>query len=712
MCGIIGIFNRKGAARHAKKGLELMKNRGRDGFGITTEKSASYSKSISELKMLPGNSCLGHCLHSVVSFVLQPVQNIGWLSANCEIYNWESLNEKYRLGAGNDAELLLRLIDKKGTKDITHVLDELDGDYAFAYWNRDELILARDIIGVKPLFYSHSNGFAFASEKKVLERLGYMDISELNPRKVLRYSPGSDRIEILERGFFSITPENRRSVDSIRKEVQKRLISAVKKRLPDRKLGILFSGGIDSTILALICKSLKKDFTCYTAVLDEPGMSDAEDLVYAQRAAHELGLKLKIRKIRLGEVEGYIRKVVPLIEDTNVTKVGVGITFFPACELAKKDGVRVIFSGLGSEEIFAGYERHKRALDINKECVSGLLKLYERDTYRDDTITMASSLELRVPFLDKDLIGFALKIPGRLKLKEGKEKIILRQVALDLGLGDDIAWRKKKAAQYGSKLDRGLGKLTRKAGLRLKSEYLRSFYPGHNLNLGALVSGGKDSIYAMHVMLRQNYAVRCLISMRSENPDSYMFHTPAIDMVKLQSEALKIPLISMKTLGKKEEELKDLEKAIASARDKYRIDGIITGALFSTYQRGRIEAICDRLGLKIFSPLWHLNQETEMREILDNGFEFILTSVAADGLDKSWLGRKITHKDIDRLAAMNRKTGINIAFEGGEAETLVTDCPIFSKKINIEKASIIMENEFTGLFRIEKAGLVEKWKKA
>lgn len=708
MCGIIGIFNHEQAVTTAVKGLKLLKNRGRDGFGIATDDYLSHSKSISRLKMQPARSCIGHCLHSVVSYVMQPLEGRGKLVANCEIYNWKELNKKHGLQAGNDAELLLRLIEKNGTANIINTLDELDGDYAFAYWGKSELILARDIIGIKPLFYSHSNGFAFASERKVLEQLGYMNISELNPRKVIRCSIKDDSLMVIDRKFFRITPENRSSVGSIKEGLKRKLISAVEKRLPKGKLGILFSGGIDSTLLALICKNLKKDFTCYTTVLDEPGMSVAEDLVYAEKVAHQLGLTLKVRKIRLNEVERYLRLVVPLIEDSNVTKAGVGITFYPACELAKKDSVRVIFSGLGSEEIFAGYQRHKRALDINKECVSGLLKLYERDTYRDDTITMASSLELRVPFLDKDLIDFALKIPGRHKLKDEKEKIILRQVAIELGLDKELAWRRKKAAQYGSKLHRAIEKLTKKAGYRLKSEYLRSLYPKHNLKLGALVSGGKDSIYAMYVMLRQNYAVECLISIKSENPSSYMFHTPAIDMVELQAKAMNIPLVSRRTEGIKESELKDLSHALAAAKSEHDIQGVITGALYSTYQRDRIERICDQLGLKIFSPLWHINQETEMREIIDNGFEFILTSIAADGLDKTWLGRKITYDDIDRLTALNKKIGINIAFEGGEAESLVTDCPLFTKKINIERAYPDMENKYTGSYRIEKARLLSK----
>ncbi|MBW2966506.1 diphthine--ammonia ligase, partial [Candidatus Woesearchaeota archaeon] len=198
------------------------------------------------------------------------------------------------------------------------------------------------------------------------------------------------------------------------------------------------------------------------------------------------------------------------------------------------------------------------------------------------------------------------------------------------------------------------------------------------------------------------------ISMKSKNPDSFMFHTPGIEMVKLQSKAFGIPLIEQETKGEKEVELKDLQKVIEKAKKKYNIKGITTGALYSNYQRERIEKIGDSLGLKVFSPLWHIDQEKLLREIIENGFRFIITKVAAEGLDKSWLGKEVNSKDIDKLVEINKKIGINIAFEGGEAETLMIDGPIFSKKIEIEKADIKMESKICGELLVKKVKLINK----
>ena len=707
MCAIIGIFNREGAEKAVLLGLEQLKNRGKDGFGIASQDRAQNAEKLGKLRPKESRSCIGHALHSIISQVPQPVLGIrkagkrSVFSANCEIYNWSALSEKHNIEAENDAQLMAKLLDKEGLKAI----DELDGDYAFAYWG-SELILARDVIGVKPLFYAHSDGFLFASEKKVLEGLGCIDVQELNPRKILKYDVAKDRISLIDRRFFSITNQevDEREIISKLKEL---ILASVKKRLPDKKTGILFSGGVDSLLLAQCCKMLGKDVTCYTTALDEPSMAQAEDLVYAREAASALGLKLRVAKVSLEEARDYLNKVVPIIEDTNVTKAGVALALYPACEMARKDDVKVILSGLGSEEIFAGYERHRGSTSINKECLSGLLKMYERDTYRDDTISMANNLELRVPFLDKTLIGYALGIPGKLKIKDGVEKHILRLVADELGLGK-FAWRKKRAAQYGSRMSSAIQKLTKRAGFAYKSDYLRTFYPSHNLKLGALVSTGKDSWYACHIMQRQNYNIGCLITIKSENPDSYMFHTPAIELVQMQSEASGIGLVSVDTQGSKEDELAELKDAMKKAKDEHEIDGIVTGALYSTYQRDRIERVCDELGLKVFSPLWHINQETEVREILDSGFSFILVSIAAEGLSRKWLGREMTYEALEELKAMADKTGFNIAGEGGEYETLVLDCPMFSKKIKILRSFLQMENSCTGKLSIEKVILEDK----
>jgi diphthine-ammonia ligase len=699
MCGIIGVIG-PNAANLVAKGLTLLKSRGKDGTGMWTPEGVTIVSGSNPLPKSKATIALGHTLHAVVNHHPQPLVGKGLLVTNCEHYKWKEVAKSKSIDASNDADLLLKLLDTEGVTTLDH--DSLV--FACAYLKDNSLLLARDLFGVKPMWYaSSSESFAFASEKKVLESLGFTLVTELNPRHLLRVDVKSLKTNITRRKFLQKEDDHTSSIDELKAKTSQLLEKAIEMRVPNQKVGLLFSGGVDSSVIALKLKQLGVPFKAYVTGVTE----EAEDVRFAKRVAKDLDIPLHISTITPREIENVLPALVPLIEDANVVKATVGLTFYLACQEAAKDGCKVVFSGLGSEEIFAGYQRHKRALDVNKECLWGLRRIYERDLYRDDVITMHHGLELRLPFLDRTLAKFSLRIPSSYKLRDDMTKWILRQVALDLGLPEEYAMRKKRAAQYGSKIDHAIGKLAKAKG-KNKSDYLKEFLGRPNMKIAALYSGGKDSTLALHIMKEQNYEIALLITIKSENPHSYMFHSPAIDITKLQSESMDIPRLVVETPGEKEEELKDLKIALAQAKEEFRIEGIVTGALYSTYQRDRIEKICDELGLKTFAPLWHLDQESEMREVLKKGFKFILTAVAGDGLTKDWLGREITSEDIDNLVKLNNKIGLNIAGEGGEFESLITSGPGFSKDINIVSSKVVMENKCTGELIISEAKLVPK----
>ncbi|MBS3153555.1 diphthine--ammonia ligase [Candidatus Woesearchaeota archaeon] len=197
------------------------------------------------------------------------------------------------------------------------------------------------------------------------------------------------------------------------------------------------------------------------------------------------------------------------------------------------------------------------------------------------------------------------------------------------------------------------------------------------MKLGILFSGGKDSNYALFKANKSD-EVTVLISLDSKNEESYMFHTP-IEEVDKQAKRLGIPLIKIKTEGEKEKELEDLKKAIKEAKKYYAIEGIVTGAVASTYQASRIQRICDELDLWCFNPLWQMNQERLLRDLIKNRFKFKIVKVAADGLDDSWINKIIDKKAVEDLIRLSKKYRFNVAFEGGEAETEVIDSPMFKK---------------------------------
>ena len=205
------------------------------------------------------------------------------------------------------------------------------------------------------------------------------------------------------------------------------------------------------------------------------------------------------------------------------------------------------------------------------------------------------------------------------------------------------------------------------------------------MRLGVLFSGGKDSCFAAYKAKQEGHELVCLISMISENPDSYMFHTPNITLTEKQAEVMNLPLVIKKTPGQKEEELKQLQEAIRTAIDKYDIQGLVTGALHSKYQTDRIQKICDKLGLQCLNPLWHMDEIDYLKELVESKFKVMIVGVAAFPLDQTWLDRIINDKFITEVQELKDEYKIHPAGEGGEFETFVVNCPLFSRELKIVK---------------------------
>mgnify|MGYP005844706247 CR=1 FL=1 len=223
----------------------------------------------------------------------------------------------------------------------------------------------------------------------------------------------------------------------------------------------------------------------------------------------------------------------------------------------------------------------------------------------------------------------------------------------------------------------------------------------------SLFSGGKDSLYATYLAMREGHEVVCLLSLESERDDSYMFHVPNISLTSFQAEAMGIPLVRKSVKGEKEKEVNELQDIIGELIKNKEIDGIITGAIESNYQRKRIQNIADHYRIFHYAPLWKKDTKEYMEELIRNGFKAIIVSVSALGLDESFLGKVIDEGILEKLKFLNKKYGVHIAGEGGEYETFVTDCPIFKKKLIIEKSRIKIEN-LNGILLIDSIKLEDK----
>jgi diphthine-ammonia ligase len=223
------------------------------------------------------------------------------------------------------------------------------------------------------------------------------------------------------------------------------------------------------------------------------------------------------------------------------------------------------------------------------------------------------------------------------------------------------------------------------------------------MRLAALVTGGKDSILALYRAQKMGHTIEVLATMIPERSDSYMFHFPNIHLTDYIAEALEIPLVKAPTSGIKEKELDDLKKLLAPLD----VDGVVTGAIQSTYQKQRIDRLCDELGIESVAPLWHQDPHELMKELINLKFKVIIIGVYAYGLDQTWLGKEITSESLEKLVELNEKYQISLVGEGGEYESLVLDAPIFKKRIEIIKAEASYENN-SGVLTIKEARLVDK----
>jgi len=263
------------------------------------------------------------------------------------------------------------------------------------------------------------------------------------------------------------------TMPSTKEKVKQALVKSIISNIPNKnKFGIFFSGGVDSSLIALICKQANANFTCYTV-----GIKDSPDIVWARKVANELKLTLKTREFSEEELYILFKRTAKLLKRggrVDTLSVGVGAVVLACIELAKADKITQFFSGGGSEEIFAGYDRHAHSDNAHDECWKGLLEMYWRDFTRDLTIAKELNSKIVFPFLADDVIREGMGIDISKKINNEHKKLIIREIAEELGLPKEFAWRKKQAAQYGSKFDRVISKLSRKYGFEHKLDWIKS----------------------------------------------------------------------------------------------------------------------------------------------------------------------------------------------------------------------------------------------
>ncbi len=436
MCAIAGGFSVSTAEM-----IALLEHRGGDGRGTFARDELG----------------LAHLLHATHSREAQPLAGERLvLVANGEIYNHRELRDKLpqNFRTGSDCEAILRLVENHYRGDllraVVEALPELDGEFAFAVSDGCTIVLARDPLGTKPLYHT---SHAFASERKALP--GGREASCLPPEEVLCLSPRGISNRRIERLGL-------RRVRSPEEELSDAIVEAVRKRAEHvERFGVLFSGGIDSALVAWVCAVLGHAPRLYAVAM--PGSLDWRRL----RKGRFMDMEIVLREVTPGELEEAVDRVLYAIEEPSLLKLSIALPVYLTAQQARREGEKVLLTGQGSDELFAGYARYS-ALG------SGLEKALRRDVEalhctnleRDDKAAMAAQVELLHPYLDRRVVEVALSLPNNLKIRGGVRKYILRRVAERLGLSREVAMREKKAVQYSTGVMKALKKLARRQGMK------------------------------------------------------------------------------------------------------------------------------------------------------------------------------------------------------------------------------------------------------
>lgn len=509
MCGIAGILNKNnaGVTDDLILMLSCMQNRGPDGVAIQVGQSKINSLEPSDFSepYNDGKFGLGHVRLAIVGGQLgkQPFTSCDGrltLEHNGEIYNYKQIKNKlksvHNFVSGSDSEVILHLLEEElvGSTTLLQALTKmakvLDGVYSIVIKDHKtgDIALVRDLLGVRQLYYSEDpEQVTFASEQKAIWLLG-------GNKSVRRVMPGHAVI-INNKGRLREyrIAEPPRTLDSSKanfryntlehalKAYKKSLMSAMKKRTEGLdRIGIIFSGGIDSVLVAWLAKDMVKEVTCYNA-----GTPQSSDIVFADKVAKDLDLPLKVSVITKQSTERMLPKIIHAIEDSDALQVEVALPIYSAMALAKKDDIKVVFSGQGVDEIFGGYPWYPKIVasegytSLRNHMMEDLFLLYKETLEREDKTTMAHGIEMREPYLDKQIIQIAFDMNPRLNVTGPDDllgKHVHRLLANRLGIAKEIAYRSKSAAQHGSGIHFIIDQIARENNFnesRISSAYLR-----------------------------------------------------------------------------------------------------------------------------------------------------------------------------------------------------------------------------------------------
>jgi len=375
-------------------------------------------------------------------------------------------------------ELYLRKFDLPET--VEKIMKLLDGNYSFAIVLNDKLVLVRDPIGTRTIFIGKKDGLiVFASERKALWKIGITrNMRSLKPGHFIIIN--KDGISDYEGNILEKNIPIEMTFEEASKGISDLLLKSVENLTKYKKLGALFSGGLDSYLITHIAKNFGIDIELFCC-----GFKGSRDIINATESARKINLPLQIYELTLDEIETHLPKILYTIEDRNPLNLSIAIPIFFSTKLAKEHFFRILLSGQGSDEIFGGYAKYENIVKhqgypkLNQQLYQDIINIAEENLQRDTFASLANGVEIRSPFLNQRLINYAIKVPPEYKIRRENSgyirKFILRSIAKNLGVPIDIADRIKIAIQYGSDSWKALQKLAKKNGFTTQTAHKQGY---------------------------------------------------------------------------------------------------------------------------------------------------------------------------------------------------------------------------------------------
>jgi len=457
--------------------LRELTHRGNSGHGIATPISATTATTIEELNLKTCSSsvALGHNLSRILPRDLpQPVRGNGF-TVVFEGRTFPSPNLP-------DLPEVNQIVEKLASNPLRNagsIIEKQEGSFVFAVAESKKIIVGRDVFGATPLYYGKNDTLcAVASERKALWKNGLEDARS--------FPPGQLAV-VDEHGFsfrpvkeLRMPPRETVAMETAARALELLLLESTRKQVSDLEaVAVAFSGGVDSSVVAVLAENVGLDVQLVSV-----GLEDQREVMFAEEAAEALGLPLYLQTYTVNEMEQTLAKVLWLIEEPHVINACIGVPFFWLAETASKLGYPVLLVGQGADELFGGYQRYLTDYGksgdeaVEQKMFYDIKNAYCANFQRDNQVCSYHGIELRLPFIDRHVVDFSLRLPLSLKINSVEDRLrkrVLRRVAHNLEIPSFMADKRKKAVQYTTGVTKALQRLAKNEGLTLREYVEKTF---------------------------------------------------------------------------------------------------------------------------------------------------------------------------------------------------------------------------------------------